>query len=466
MKNHKSPDIVFVVYMCARYQAKPTDKHLHSIKRIFRYLKGTIHMGLWYPKDSGFALKAFADTDYAGCQDTRRRTSGSAQFLGDRLVSWCLKKQKSTAISTTEAEYIALSGCCAQVLWMRSQLSDYGFVQFSYWVVYRLTMFLKTKSLIPLEQNGTGSEEISNPFLADSFPFALLSARLVTRMRLAEVECISSADSYKDGDASFQLKSDSLPHAHAQTTKTYYKHQDSRIKNAQVLKTKTSENSDKQDLPLRYQVYQGRLLESFQEYAKYEHNANPSSPPSLPEQLLNNFLNPPDFLGIDKIVSDAKSVDTPLVSPFLDSDDDSDDGEESLGMSICMLEVLLMMDFTIFKDIGTYIASVLSKVVMGKPFKDLIHLEDDYCKAKRCVMDPLDISSNPSKEKGKNVISSLVISSSSSSSDDNEGPSFLEFYDELSDSEDLTKAQQEKRGMFKCLNRYVGTLTKYLEKQN
>ncbi|GJX99652.1 retrovirus-related pol polyprotein from transposon TNT 1-94, partial [Tanacetum coccineum] len=122
------PDIVFVVCMCARYQAMPTDKHLHAIKRIFRYLKGTIHMGLWYPKDSGFALKAFADADYAGCQDTRRSTSGSAQFLKDRLVSWSLKKQKSTAISTTEAEYIALSGCCVQVLWMCSQLSDYGFV--------------------------------------------------------------------------------------------------------------------------------------------------------------------------------------------------------------------------------------------------------------------------------------------------------------------------------------------------
>ncbi|GJR48493.1 hypothetical protein Tco_1316596 [Tanacetum coccineum] len=80
-------------------------------------------------------------------------------------------------------------------------------------------------------------------------------------------------DSYKDGDgdASFQLKSDSLPHAHAQTTKTYYKHQDSRIKKAQVLKTKTIANSDKQDLPLRYQVYQGTLLASFQADAKYEH---------------------------------------------------------------------------------------------------------------------------------------------------------------------------------------------------
>nr|GEX13616.1 copia protein [Tanacetum cinerariifolium] len=85
------PDLVFAVCMCARYQASPTKKHLAALKR-----------------------------------DTRRSTSGSAQFLGDKLVSWSSKKQKSTAISTTDAEYIAMSGCCAQILWMRSQLTDYG----------------------------------------------------------------------------------------------------------------------------------------------------------------------------------------------------------------------------------------------------------------------------------------------------------------------------------------------------
>ncbi|GJS46494.1 hypothetical protein Tco_0596615 [Tanacetum coccineum] len=72
-------------------------------------------------------LVAYVDPDHAGCQDTRRSTSGSAQFFEDKLVSWSLKKQKSTAISTTEAEYIAMYGCCAQILWMRSQLTDYGF---------------------------------------------------------------------------------------------------------------------------------------------------------------------------------------------------------------------------------------------------------------------------------------------------------------------------------------------------
>ncbi|GJT86732.1 retrovirus-related pol polyprotein from transposon TNT 1-94 [Tanacetum coccineum] len=95
------PDLVFVVCMCARYQSKPTKKHLEAVKRVFRYLQGTINMGLWYPKDTAMALTAYA--------------------------SWSSKKQTSTSISSTEAEYIAMSGCCAQILWMRSQLSDYGF---------------------------------------------------------------------------------------------------------------------------------------------------------------------------------------------------------------------------------------------------------------------------------------------------------------------------------------------------
>ncbi|GKA59299.1 retrovirus-related pol polyprotein from transposon TNT 1-94 [Tanacetum coccineum] len=121
------PDLVFVVCMCGRYQTWPIEKHLHVVKRIFWYLRGTPNMGLWYSKDTSITLTTYANADHAGCQDTRRSTSGSAQFLGDRLVSGSSKKQKSTAISSTEAKYIALSGCCAQILWMRSQLTDYGF---------------------------------------------------------------------------------------------------------------------------------------------------------------------------------------------------------------------------------------------------------------------------------------------------------------------------------------------------
>ncbi|GJS52420.1 hypothetical protein Tco_0625782 [Tanacetum coccineum] len=102
------PDIVQAVCYCARYQARPTEKHLKEVKRIFRYLRGTINMGLWYPKDSGFELTAFSDADHAGCIDTRKSTSGGIQFLA-------------------EAEYVVLSASCAQVMWMRTQLKDYGF---------------------------------------------------------------------------------------------------------------------------------------------------------------------------------------------------------------------------------------------------------------------------------------------------------------------------------------------------
>nr|GEZ01297.1 retrovirus-related Pol polyprotein from transposon TNT 1-94 [Tanacetum cinerariifolium] len=86
------PDLQFAICMCARYQARPTEKHVHAVKRIFRYLRGTVHRGLWYPKDSSIALTTFADADHVGCQDSHRSTSGCVQFLGERLISWSSKR--------------------------------------------------------------------------------------------------------------------------------------------------------------------------------------------------------------------------------------------------------------------------------------------------------------------------------------------------------------------------------------
>ncbi|GJU57600.1 hypothetical protein Tco_1235366 [Tanacetum coccineum] len=100
------PDLVYVVCMCARYQARPTEKHLHVVKRIFRYLRGTVNRGLWYSKDSAIALTTFADVDHVGCQDTRHSTSG--------------------------------------ILWMRSQLTDYG-LRFN-----KIPMYCDNKSAIAL----------------------------------------------------------------------------------------------------------------------------------------------------------------------------------------------------------------------------------------------------------------------------------------------------------------------------
>ncbi|GKD31063.1 hypothetical protein Tco_1241841 [Tanacetum coccineum] len=101
-------------------------------------------MGFWYLKDTDMSLTAYAGADHVGCQDTRRSTSGSAQFLGNKLVSWSSKKQKSTTISSTEAEYIALSRCCAQILWMHLQLTYYSF-QFN-----KIPMYYDNKSAIAL----------------------------------------------------------------------------------------------------------------------------------------------------------------------------------------------------------------------------------------------------------------------------------------------------------------------------
>ncbi|GJT86777.1 retrovirus-related pol polyprotein from transposon TNT 1-94 [Tanacetum coccineum] len=100
------PNLTFVVCMCAWYQAKPTENHLHAVKRIFKYIRGTVNRGLWYPKDSSVALTAYADVDHAGCQDTRRSTS--------------------------------------EFLWMRSQLTDYG-LGFN-----KIPMYCDNKSAIAL----------------------------------------------------------------------------------------------------------------------------------------------------------------------------------------------------------------------------------------------------------------------------------------------------------------------------
>nr|GEX93464.1 hypothetical protein [Tanacetum cinerariifolium] len=99
------PDIMHATCYYARYQAKPTEKHLNAVKRIFRYLKDTIHMGLWYPKDTDFELTTFSDSDHAGCLDSRKSTSDGIQFLGgDKLVSWSSKMQDCTSMPSAEAE--------------------------------------------------------------------------------------------------------------------------------------------------------------------------------------------------------------------------------------------------------------------------------------------------------------------------------------------------------------------------
>ncbi|GJU52745.1 putative ribonuclease H-like domain-containing protein [Tanacetum coccineum] len=143
------PNIMFAVCACARFQVYLKSSHLHAVKRIFRYLKGQPKLGLWYPKDSPFHLVAYTDSDYAGASLDRKFITGGCQFLECRLISWQYKKQTVVANSIIEAEYIAASNCCGQVLWIQNQLLDYGY------------NFMQTK--IPIDNESTICI-VKNPF--------------------------------------------------------------------------------------------------------------------------------------------------------------------------------------------------------------------------------------------------------------------------------------------------------------
>ncbi|GJR72543.1 hypothetical protein Tco_0084908 [Tanacetum coccineum] len=121
-----SPDIMFSVCLCTRFQEDPNTSHLEAVKRIFRYIKGTTPLGLWYPKGSGIETVVCADSDHAGDYVDRKSSSSICTFVRCCLTSWFSKKQTALAISTTEAEYVSARKACQQALWMKQALVDYG----------------------------------------------------------------------------------------------------------------------------------------------------------------------------------------------------------------------------------------------------------------------------------------------------------------------------------------------------
>ncbi|GKF38939.1 hypothetical protein Tco_0119000, partial [Tanacetum coccineum] len=120
------PDIMFSVCLCARFQENPKTTHLEAVKRIFRYIRGTSHLGLWYPKGTRIETIVYADSDHTGDYDDRKSTSIVCTFIGCCLTSCFVKKQTTLAISMTEAEYVSAGKACQQALWMKQALIDYG----------------------------------------------------------------------------------------------------------------------------------------------------------------------------------------------------------------------------------------------------------------------------------------------------------------------------------------------------
>jgi hypothetical protein len=158
--------IMLSVCMCARFQSDLKERHLVAVKRILRYLVSTPCFGIWYPKGSTFDLIRYSDYDYVGCKVDRKSTSGTYQFLGRSLVSWSSKKQTSIALSTAEAEYVAAGQCCAQLLWMRQTLRDFGYN------LSKVPLLCDNESAIrladnPIEHSRTKHINIRHHFLRD-----------------------------------------------------------------------------------------------------------------------------------------------------------------------------------------------------------------------------------------------------------------------------------------------------------
>ncbi|KAD2805405.1 hypothetical protein E3N88_38782 [Mikania micrantha] len=192
------PDIMFATCVCARFQAAPKESHLIAVKRIFRYLQGTQFLGIWYSTGQSCKLVAFSDSDYAGCKLSRKSTSGGCQFLGNCLVSWQSKKQTSVATSTAEAEYIAAASCTSQILWLQSQLLDYGIKEL------KTPLLMDSASALcivknPVQHSRTKHIEIRHHFIRDCFEKELATTSEVqTQATISEVQVQATTSDAQD----------------------------------------------------------------------------------------------------------------------------------------------------------------------------------------------------------------------------------------------------------------------------
>ena len=181
------PDLCYSVGVCARFQANPKESHLAAVKRIIKYVSGTIDFGIWYSFDTNPSLVGFCDADWAGNAEDRKSTSGGCFFLGNNLVSWFSKKQNSISLSTAEAEYIAAGSSCTQLIWMKQMLEDYGVTQGV------LTLYCDNTSAInisknPVQHSRTKHIDIRHHFIRELVEEKIISLEHVsTEKQLADI---------------------------------------------------------------------------------------------------------------------------------------------------------------------------------------------------------------------------------------------------------------------------------------
>ena len=167
------PAIMYATCLCARYQSQPKTSHLIVVKRILCYLKAYPDTGLWYPRDDNFKLLAYNDSDYGSCKLNAKSTTAGCQFFGTRLVTWQCKKQTTVSQSTCEAEYIAASSCCSQVLWIQQQMRDYG-LQFLTTPIHVDNSAAISITKNPVQHSKTKHNEIRYHFIRDCYEKKLI----------------------------------------------------------------------------------------------------------------------------------------------------------------------------------------------------------------------------------------------------------------------------------------------------
>jgi hypothetical protein len=161
------PDISYAVHQIFLYMHDPREPHLALIKRVLRYIKGTLDYGLKILRCSTSDLVAYSDADWAGCPDTRRSTSGYAVFFGDNLVSWSSKRQQTVSRSSAEAEYRAVANAVAEISWLRQLLQELHFCPQRSSVVFCDNVSAVYLSTNPVQQQRTKHVEIDLHFVHD-----------------------------------------------------------------------------------------------------------------------------------------------------------------------------------------------------------------------------------------------------------------------------------------------------------